>query len=261
MNPPILTLLTDFGLRDPYVASMKGVIAGIAPQAQVIDLTHQIPPQDIAAARYGLMCVSGDFPQGTVHVAVVDPGVGGSRRGVAIQISEGYLVGPDNGLFSGVLQRSSPLAAVALTRVDYWRTPDPSSTFHGRDIFAPVAAHLANGLSIDRLGDPIPVESLVPLPIPAVQTTPTGLHGSIQYIDRFGNLVTTIPAERVQGRSWQIQVRGLVIPSGQTFGTVAVGERVGLIGSQGWVEIAVNQGNAQEHLGLGVGDPIQLELI
>ncbi len=207
------------------------------------------------------MSAYGDFPRGTVHVAVVDPGVGGPRRGVAIQLPEGYLVGPDNGLFSGVLHRSSPQGAVELTQAKWWRTPDPSSTFHGRDIFAPVAAHLAQGVSLDQLGDPIPLESLVQLPILPVQTTDTGLQGSIQYIDHFGNLITTIPAERVQGRTWQIQTQTIIIPSGQTFGAVTVGDLLGLIGSQGWVEIAVNRGSAQDRLGLRVGDLIQLEFI
>lgn len=257
----VLTLLTDFGLQDPYVGSMKGVIAGIAPQVQVIDLTHLIPPQDIAAARFCLMQACSDFPQGTIHVAVVDPGVGGCRRAVAIQTAEAYWVGPDNGLFSGILECSPPLAAVALTRSQWWRSPSPSATFHGRDLFAPVAAHLANGVSLDQLGDPISFSSLVTLDLLPCQSLPTGLRGSIQYQDHFGNLITTLPGCRVLAQGWQIRVGNQVIPMGLTFSSVSPGERVALIGSHGWVEIAVNQGHAGQSLGLSVGDPITLEFL
>ena len=261
MSQPILTLLTDFGERDPYVGSMKGVIAGIAPQAQVIDLTHLIPAQDIAAARFCLMSVFRDFPPGSIHLAVVDPGVGSSRRGVAIQLESGYLVGPDNGLFSGVLDLSPPLAAVQLTRIDRWRTPHPSATFQGRDIFAPVAAHLANGVTLDQFGEAIALEDLVDLGLSSYQLTKTGIQASIQYVDHFGNLITTIPAAQVQDRAWQIRVGQHVIPAGQTFSSVKVGEPLGLIGSLGWVEIAVNQGSAKHSLDLGVWDLIELELL
>jgi S-adenosylmethionine hydrolase len=141
----IITLLTDFGLQDPYGGVMKGAIATLAPTATVIDLTHQIPPQDVAAARFALMSAFPYFPSGTVHTVVVDPGVGTARRAIAIATEASYLVGPDNGVFSGVLTQTTVRAAVALTNPRYWRTPDPSQTFHGRDIFAPVAAHLALG--------------------------------------------------------------------------------------------------------------------
>ncbi len=139
---PFISLLTDFGLQDPYVGIMKGVIHTLSPQAQLIDLSHGIPPQDVAAARFALMTAYPYLPSGTIHLAVVDPGVGSSRRAVAIQTETGFLVGPDNGLFSGVLAQTPALAAVELNRPRYWRTPSPSRTFHGRDIFAPTAAHL-----------------------------------------------------------------------------------------------------------------------
>lgn len=243
-----------------YVGSMKGVIAGIAPQALVIDLTHGISPQDIGAARFALMSGFRDFPVGSIHVVVVDPGVGGTRRGVGIQIPEGFLVGPDNGVFSGVLDQSSPLAAVELTRRERWRTQQPSSTFHGRDIFAPVAAHLANGMGLAQVGEPIELDSLQRWDLPRNQVSATQIQGSIQYCDHFGNGITTIPATAVQDRAWQIRLGQRLIPIGQTFSSVQVGEPVGLIGSHGWVEIAVNQGNASESLRLKVGDRIEVEL-
>lgn len=254
--PMALTLLTDFGQQDPYVGSMKGVIARIAPQVTVIDLTHQIPPQNLVAARFCLMSAFRDFPIGSIHVAVVDPGVGSSRRGVAIQIAEGFLVGPDNGLFSGVLAQSPALAVMELTRPDRWRIPNPSPTFHGRDIFAPVGAHLANGTPLDQVGDPIDTASLVSLPIPSCQPIPNGIRGTIQYCDRFGNAITTIPGTYVAGQGWQVQAGDSLIPWGQTFSSVPIGQAIGLVGSHGWVEIAINQGNARERLGLDIGDTI-----
>jgi len=136
----LITLLSDFGLKDVYVGVMKGVIAQINPGLTVVDLTHQIPPQNIAAARFNLMNAYLYFPVGTVHVAVVDPGVGSHRRGIALQIDAGFLVGPDNGLFSGVVHQTGVIAAVELTNAQYWWTPTPSTTFHGRDIFAAVGA-------------------------------------------------------------------------------------------------------------------------
>jgi S-adenosylmethionine hydrolase len=148
----LITLLSDFGLSDVYVGVMKGVIAQINPALTVVDLTHQIPPQNIAAGRFSLMNAYPYFPGGTVHIAVVDPGVGSRRRGVAIQLDAGFLVGPDNGLFSGVLSENPVVAAVELTNPQYWRTLSPSTTFHGRDIFAAVGAHLASGISDRTVG-------------------------------------------------------------------------------------------------------------
>jgi S-adenosyl-L-methionine hydrolase (adenosine-forming) len=161
----IVTLLTDFGDRESYVGVMKGVMTQICPALTIIDLTHQIPAFDIAAARFNLMAAYPYFPAGTVHVAVVDPGVGGTRRAIAVELSTGFLVGPDNGVFSGVLSQNAALTGVELTNPDYWWITQPSSTFHGRDIFAPVAAHLARGVALDTIGTPIDVETLVKSPV------------------------------------------------------------------------------------------------
>ncbi|NJM57077.1 MAG: SAM-dependent chlorinase/fluorinase [Synechococcales cyanobacterium RU_4_20] len=149
----LVTLTTDFGLQDAYVGVMKGVIWGIAPQVKLVDLTHSIAPQDLWAARFQLANSVPYFPPGTVHVAVVDPGVGSQRRAIAIQCSQGWLVGPDNGLFSGVLERYPAQKVVNLSDRSYWRERSPSFTFQGRDIFAPVAAHLAQGVALEALGE------------------------------------------------------------------------------------------------------------
>ena len=203
-----LTLTTDFGLEDVYVGVMKGVIAGINPDLKVIDLTHQIPPQNIAAGRFCLLNAVPYFPKNTVHVAVVDPGVGSERKGCAIALENGFLVGPDNGLFSGILEQFPARKAVSLDNPKYWRTETVSSTFHGRDIFAPVGAHLANGVPFEEMGDAIAIEELTDFSFPSLSFTDNQIIGYIQYIDYFGNLITNIPASAVQQLS-----SGFVIPA------------------------------------------------
>ncbi|HWQ08290.1 MAG TPA: SAM-dependent chlorinase/fluorinase, partial [Holophaga sp.] len=187
---PIITLLTDFGRIDPYAGILHGVIACIAPEARIIDLSHDIPPQDVAAASFCLACAVPCFPDGTIHVAVVDPGVGTARRAVALAVEGGFLVGPDNGLFTGVLARTRILAGVALDDPARWRTPQPSPVFHGRDIFAPAAAHLAHGIPLDGLGTPLDPAGLVRLDLPRCVRQGDRIQGCVQHVDQFGNLVT-----------------------------------------------------------------------
>ncbi|PSF39436.1 hypothetical protein C7H19_01210 [Aphanothece hegewaldii CCALA 016] len=256
----VITLLTDFGLQDVYVGVMKGAIATINPSLRVIDLTHQIPPQNILAGRFCLMNAYSYFPHGTIHLAIVDPGVGSQRQGIAIQFKEGYLVGPDNGLFSGILDLSQALKAVSLTNAQYWLTSRPSTTFHGRDIFASVAAHLASGVPLQELGDLIDPAHLVRLSPPSFEKTPTKIMGYIQYIDVFGNLITNIPSTAIPPAlsHWQLKIKDVIIPMGNTYSDVALGEAVALIGSHSWLEIAVRNGNAQAQLQLDWGDPVNL---
>ncbi|MBE9114140.1 SAM-dependent chlorinase/fluorinase [Nodosilinea sp. LEGE 07298] len=252
----IIALITDFGLQDSYVGVMKGVIATLSPTAQLIDLTHSIPPQDIYAARFTLLSAYPYLPPGTIYLVVVDPGVGTTRRAVAVQTSHGFLVGPDNGVLSGVLDSTPAIGAVELLNPDYWRSPQPSVTFHGRDIFAPVAAHLANGVPIDRLGPAVDPQSLITLPLMRSTPTATGWQGTVQYIDRFGNAATTIPASAVASDHWTVTVGETTLPGLRTYGEVPPGEGLALVGSHGFVEIAVNQGSAQQRFGLAVGDRI-----
>jgi S-adenosylmethionine hydrolase len=265
----ILTLLTDFGLSDAYVGVLKGTIAQINPHLTVIDLTHEIPPQNIALARFALMSAFPYFPPETVHVAVVDPGVGSQRRAIAIALGTdpaqpiGFLVGPDNGLFSGVLSQMPVLEAVALTHAAYWRTPEPSRTFHGRDIFAPVGAHLASGVALANLGIPIALESLTQFDLPTCRATrlddrTTRVTGCIQAIDHFGNLITNIPATEVCGKAWHVLVNNLLLPGQLTYSDNAIGQLVALVGSHGWVEIAVNGGSAQIRLNWEFGQMVRV---
>jgi hypothetical protein len=255
----IVTLLSDFGLSDVYVGVMKGVMLQINPtKLRMVDLTHQIPPQNLAAARFCLMNGYKYFPNGTVHLAVVDPGVGGVRRAIAVLFPQGFLVGPDNGIFSGVLSQSQAIVAVELTNRNYWRTTEISKTFHGRDIFAPVAAHLASGVPLQELGQEIDPESLVKLDLAECTQTQTDITGCIQYIDFFGNLVTNIPGSFVS-RNWYVQVGDLSIPGVERYSDVESGNILALIGSHSWVEIAVSNGNAQLQLQISVGDIIQVK--
>lgn len=254
----LLVLTSDFGDRDVYVGVIKGVIAQINPLLSVVDLTHQIPPQNLAAARFCLMNAYPYFPVGTVHMAVIDPGVGSKRRAIAVELAQGFLVGPDNGIFSGILSQSPAVTAVELTNPHYWRTPEPSNTFHGRDIFAPVAAHLASGVPITELGQEINPETLIQLNIGECNQTNTGVTGCIQYIDYFGNLVSNIPERYVQGKTWCVQAAGLSIPGCATYSDVKVGEVAALVGSHGWVEIAINSANAHSQLQINLQDALQV---
>jgi hypothetical protein len=248
---------------------MKGVIATICPTATVIDLTHQIPPQDIAAAQFALLSAYPYFPVGTIHTVVVDPGVGTTRRAIALRTESGYLVGPDNGVLSGVIQHYRVIEAVALTNCQYWRSPHPSATFHGRDIFAPVAAYLATGVCFADLGQPLPRESLVRLDLPAPIQQPDGiLIGQIQAIDHFGNLITTIPAAAVpletsvteaRVTKVRVDVGSETMPLTNTYGAVSKGNLVAIIGSHGWLEVALNGGSAQTHCQAQVGDLVRLQ--
>jgi S-adenosylmethionine hydrolase len=276
-----LTLLSDFGLSDGYVGMMKGAITQVNASLNVIDLTHQIPPQNIALARFTLMTAYPYFPAGTVHVAVVDPGVGGTRRAIALAVGEdaaqptAFLVGPDNGLFSGVLTTQPIIAAVELTVLHYWRSPVPSATFHGRDIFAPVGAHLASGVPLTQVGQSIAPETLVTLDVPqcseyeapsplsnslldggAAIVSYRHIAGCIQAIDHFGNLVTNIPGAWVLGKCWSLSVNGATLPGEETYGDCPLGELLAIVGSHGWVEIAVNGGSAQARLKTDLGDHV-----
>ncbi|WP_016951464.1 S-adenosyl-l-methionine hydroxide adenosyltransferase family protein [Anabaena sp. PCC 7108] len=257
-QPKILTLLSDFGDNDVYVAVMKGVISQINPGLKLVDLTHQIPPQNLAAARFCLMNAYPYFPVGTVHLAVVDPGVGSQRRAIALQLAQGFLIGPDNGIFSGITSKNQVIKAVELTNLNYWRTSQPSSTFHGRDIFAPVAAHLANGVSLQELGREINPTTLVKLDIGECFETATGVTGCIQYIDHFGNLVSNIPGSYVQGKTWSVKVANLTMPGCETYSDVQNQEALALVGSHGWVEIAINSGNAYMQLQINWQDTLHV---
>ncbi len=247
--PPIV-LLTDFGLRDPFVGVMKGVIAGIAPGARTIDLSHDIPPQDVRAAAVQLWTAYRFFPPRSVFVAVVDPGVGTRRRILAAETPAGIFLAPDNGLLTLVLRDAPPRRVVSVEARRY-RLPAVSATFHGRDVFAPAAAHLARGLRPARLGPR--VRAWTVLPFAAPRRTRSGGTGEVLQVDRFGNAVTNLPgAWARRGASVTVRGRRIATVVG-TYGDVPRGRPAAVVSSVGTLEIAVNGGSAARRFGLARG--------
>ncbi|AEH46010.1 protein of unknown function DUF62 [Thermodesulfatator indicus DSM 15286] len=242
---PII-LLTDFGLKDHYVGVMKGVIKTIAPQEDIIDLTHEVPPQDIKAGAFLLGVSYRYFPDGSIFVAVVDPGVGTERKGILVSTGKYFFVGPDNGLFSFVLEQEKTFFAWELKNNFYFRR-EISITFHGRDIFAPVAAHLARGVSPKEFGPSL--KEIKRLPWPKVIKDNNSLKGAVIYVDRFGNLITNIHIRDITGEIKKVTYQGLEIPFLKTYGLAPPGNLLALIGSEGYLEIAASQGSAAQKLG------------
>lgn len=252
----VVTLLTDFGLDDPYVGVVKGVLLGINPAARLVDLTHGVPPQDVLRGALALEGAYRCFPPGTVHLAVVDPGVGGPRRALLVAADSHYFVGPDNGLF-GFLLDAGVATAVALTNPRYHRRP-VSRTFHARDIFAPVAAHCSLGVPLTRFGPP--VRDPVGLRWPRPRADGEEVLGQVLLGDRFGNLLTNVTAADLPGPGarWVVEIarariRGLV----GTYAERPPGALGALVESSGRVEVFVRDGSARERLGAGPGTPVR----
>lgn len=254
----LITLTSDFGWVDAYVGVMKGVILSIAPSARLVDLSHDVPPQNIEAAAYLLSSAAAYFPRATVHLAVVDPGVGSARRPLLVTTAHASFIGPDNGLFSFALDEPDAQAWV-LDRPAWW-LPHPGNTFHGRDIFAPVAAHRANGTPPSELGTPI--GDAVRLAPRAPEQTPDGaILGHIVHLDHFGNLISNIPAEWLGGGCWQCEIAGQRIEGPRaTYADVQPGQPVLLVSSSGTAEIAVREGHAARQLGIRVGAQVRLSM-
>ena len=273
MLPPLIALLTDFGTSDPYVGVMKGVIAARCPQATTIDITHEVSPQNIRQAAYLLHTAYRYFPPHTVFLVVVDPGVGTARRPVAIQTSHGVYVGPDNGVFSAVIDAVDSWQAVTL-----WPPDRLSATFHGRDLFAPTAADLACGRVLSELGTPTTdLERIIWRKI--TRPAPNVLTGEVIHLDHFGNIVTSLGPFEWQGESHSlimaeplddshlmfdaataiIEFEGRQLSTiRNSYGDTHPGDLLALINSDQQLEIAVNQGNAARLLGASIGDAVQL---
>ncbi len=259
MSRPIISLTTDFGLADAYVGVMKGVILGICPEAALVDISHTIAPQSIQQAAFVLSTAVPYFPVGTVHLVVVDPGVGSDRRPIAVRTERAFFVAPDNGVLGLALAPDPPRQVVRLSNQAY-RLPSVSATFHGRDIFAPAAAHLACGLDLLRLGEPIPPADLVALPHAEPQREGEGIwRGLVLHVDHFGNLITNFRAEHLPPGPLRLAVGAETIAGlHQTFADVAPGDLVAYLGSSGYVEIAERNGNAARRLAAGVGSPVYI---
>ena len=273
--PTIVTLTTDFGTSDAFVGVIKGVILGIAPDARIVDLTHEVPPQDVRAGAYLLRGAAPYFPPGTIHVAVVDPGVGTARRALVVATGRAFFVVPDNGLVSLVASRAEVRGMWDVSRSRH-RLPTVSRTFHGRDVFAPIAAALARGVPPEALGTRL--RTIERLTAPRVRREPARTIGEIVWIDRFGNLITNVAAgdlpragraraqparargarhtsrdarDGFRGRGLSVTIEAHVVPLLDSYADVPAGKPVALVNSSNLVEIAVNQGSAASVLGLG----------
>jgi len=254
----IIALLTDFGLDDWYAGEMKGAILSRCPEAVVVDICHTVPPGDIRSGAFALLASYRTFPDKTVFCAVVDPGVGGNRKAIVMKAGPYLFCGPDNGILSWVGEREKKVDFYEIERQDLFRYP-VSTTFHGRDIFAPIAAELASGL------DPVSIGPLlttwVKLEWPKVRFSDGKIIGEVIYIDRFGNAITSITAQQIPQES--VQSISLCLPQkkcefkyGTHFNDVPEGELVGYTGSAGFVEIATNGGNAKVRFSLYIGDSV-----
>lgn len=274
----MITLTTDFGTADPYVAEMKGVVLAINPLATVVDVSHQIAPQAVSQGAFVLGSVRSAFPADTVHVAVVDPGVGTGRKAVLLVAPEGLFLAPDNGLLTFVLRDCegypaaiegaafmSPVllpvppgySAYALSNPGLWRHP-VSDTFHGRDIFAPVAAHLSLGTPPAEVGEPL--DTLVCLSIPHAAQSNEGLAGHVVHVDRFGNLVSTVEGWRLAGKQARVHVNGRTV-QGLSRSYAEAADLLALVGSHRLLEVAVRDGSAARELMASVGDPVVVEFV
>jgi S-adenosyl-L-methionine hydrolase (adenosine-forming) len=263
--PPIITLLTDFGASDVFVGSMKGVILGINPLAHIVDLTHDIPAHNVRAAAYLLHSAARYFPPGTIHVAVVDPGVGSERRPLLVFTMEQYFIAPDNGLLSGILAAEMEAEIRELTNKQYFLGPI-GSTFHGRDAFAPAAAWLSRGEPIETFGPE--AKNVIRFEIARPRQENDKLFGEVQHIDRFGNLITNISREdlvsfggadqvsRVRVRIIETLIHGVL----RFYADAPSGTLAALINSDGWLELFCHQARATDLVGAKIGDPVEVHL-
>ncbi|GBD35628.1 Adenosyl-chloride synthase [bacterium HR36] len=258
MPRPIVTLTTDFGEGSAYAAALKGSVLRICPEALLVDLSHAIPPQDVLHAAFFLNEAVPWFPPQTIHVVVVDPGVGTARRLIYVEWQQQRIVAPDNGVCSLLWRKHPPETVRAIQNPQYFHTL-VSSTFHGRDILAPVAGHLANGLSPEALGEVVTDPVRLPFPLPRREDD--RIIGEVVFVDHFGNLLTNIHrADWPEARVVSVEVLGTRPRWVRTYGEAAPGETVALWSSGGWLEIAVVQGHAAHRLNLGRGVPVVVQL-
>jgi S-adenosylmethionine hydrolase len=254
----VITLTTDFGYKDGYVGCLKGVILNIAPEVKIVDLCHEIRAFDVISASVVVANAYRYFPDGTIHVIVVDPGVGSSRRPILVKANKHYFVGPDNGVFSYILMNETNIKAYELTAQKFF-ADTISTTFHGRDIFSPVAAHLAAGREPREFGKAIDPETLVREKMPAVEVKGKRVTGYVVYIDGFGNLITNIPGKYVKKNSRLTLGKKLIGNLSLTYADVSPGQVAAFVASHGFVEIAAYKAKAKNLLKAAIGNKVYLE--
>lgn len=257
MRRPIITLTTDFGTKDGYVGAVKGVIKRINPQVEILDITHQVDPFDVLGAAFVLSNFYRYFPQGSIHLVVIDPGVGGQRQPLLIRSQSFYFVGPDNGIFSFIYQNEELIQIRILSNKKYFLA-EPSSTFHARDIFAPVAAYISLGVDLKEFGKS--AKECMKLMFPEPESLKRSLSGEIIHIDNFGNLITNIQAQLLQNKKVTMilvskrKIKRIV----QSYFDIPPGEVGALVGSSGFLEIASNQKSAQNILKSRTGTKVKV---
>jgi len=257
----LITLTTDFGLADPYVAEMKGVILSISPNTSIVDISHDIEKFNVRMAAYTLAIAARYFSKDTVHLAVVDPGVGTKRNAILIQTRRAFYVGPDNGVLA-LAARSQRIEHIFKITNPKFMLPNVSNTFHGRDIFAPAAAHLSKGVQPSEFGPEI--KRISETPFARIVRENNMILGEVLHTDRFGNLITSFPQELLQGTrlknkiSFRLKSRRLTLSLYKTYAEAKKNEPFALFGSHGFLEIAINQGNAAANLRVKTGDKITL---
>lgn len=261
MKTGTIALLTDYGTKDWFVGSIKGVIRTINPEATIDDITHELPMGDVRSGAFMLLCCYRTFPKDTVFIVVVDPGVGSNRPNIVAKAGDYFFVGPDNGILSLVLRLEDSVSVHLLENSRYFRKP-VSSTFHGRDIFAPVGAHISKGVMPRSFGPK--AAGFMSFPFPEVKSSGSSVFGEIIYIDHFGNCITNIDEETLRNLPADIKAVSArffkEIPFREYYQQAPSGEPLALLGSSGFLEIAVNSGSAAHKLGLKVGDPVELLL-
>jgi S-adenosylmethionine hydrolase len=249
----IITLTTDFGLRDAFVGTMKGVILEIAPAVQIVDLTHEVPRGDIRSGAFALMTAASFFPAGTIHVAVIDPGVGSARKALALSTPEAIFIGPDNGVLSWAVRPENVLEIRSIENSAFF-LPRMSSTFQGRDLFAPAAAHLMAKRKFSELGPELGGFQRIRWPQP--MRLDEGWRTEIIHVDVYGNAITSLPIEPTAALKSVVLAGNVRIPFARFYGAVAPGTPVAVAGSSGFLEIAVNQGHVADQLSLRVGSEV-----
>lgn len=258
MDNRLITLTTDFGYEDPFVGIMKGVILSIAPGAGIVDLTHGVAPQDIRCAALALNFACPFFPPGAIHLAIVDPGVGSARRPILIECEEAFFIGPDNGVLSLAAERKKIRRVVELSNQRYYLQP-VSSTFHGRDVFAPAAGHLAAGIPAGDFGPEL--DDWKRLEVPGAVKSAGAIRGEIIYIDHFGNLITNVSArdlERLGKKTLEVTLVDVTIEGLAQSYSSAVKDYAALINSWGLLEISCFNGRADKRSGADIGDPVHV---